>query len=166
MNYWKPRRNFKYYKAVTSFVQGKTILDVGGGVLLGCQFLSQFPNYDRTSIELPRKSEHNIPNVRVIQEDFLTWEIDKQYDTVLCLQVLEHVENPKKFAEKLFLCGDNIIISVPYLWRKGRCKDHLHDPVDEAKLRSWTGKEPMKQVIVEDNKMKRLVAIWQQHQHK
>ena len=82
--------------------------------------------------------------MRVINAEFLTWEPDRQYDLVLCLQVLEHIPDPTPFARKLFACGRVVVVSVPHRWPEGSCGEHVHDPVDEGKLREWSGREPMK----------------------
>jgi SAM-dependent methyltransferase len=51
--------------------------------------------------------------------------VDGSFDTVLCTQVLEHLENPQKALDEIFRVLKNnnesyAIISVPYLW-------HLHE---------------------------------------
>jgi len=70
-------------------------------------------------------------------------EFDRVFDLGLCPQVLEHLYNPKKFVCKIFKVCKIAIISVPYKWGKGCCLDHIHDPIDEDKLFSWTGKVPV-----------------------
>ena len=72
----------------------------------------------------------------------------KRYDLAICLQVLEHVPQVEAFARKLFDISSSVLISVPYKWPKGNVKGHIHDPVDEAKLRSWTQRKPDYQIIV------------------
>ena len=53
-----------------------------------------------------------------------------------------------------------MIISVPYRWPKGKCAPHLQDPVDEAKLRSWVGRDWTEGCIADDG-MKRFVAVYE-----
>jgi hypothetical protein len=163
-DYGDRRKDMRYYREAANYVRrfvpvGQPILDVGGGVLLGCRFLESLPEYDRTSIELPRKSTHTIEGVRVLEEDFMQWKADQEYSAVLCLQVLEHVERPKEFALKLFSCAPVVILSVPYRWSAGFCECHKHDPVDEKKLKGWTGIDPTSSVIVSDDK-KRMVSAY------
>ena len=73
------------------------------------------------------------------------------------MQVLEHQENAREFAQKLLQTGRVVIVSVPYRWLAGTCSDHRHDPVDEVKLREWFGCDPIESKI-EDT---RLVAVYQ-----
>ena len=82
--------------------------------------------------------------------DFFDFEPEEKYDFVTCLQVLEHIPDAKAFARKLFQTADHVLISVPYLWKKGRATYHVHDPVDRNKLLEWTGREPDYSVVVEE----------------
>jgi hypothetical protein len=76
------------------------------------------------------------------------------------LQVLEHLENPAEFAQKLFQSGQTVIISVPYKWPSGIQKNHVQDPVDEQKLKCWTGRDAIELLIVCDRR-ERLIAVYQ-----
>ncbi|HEX2372183.1 MAG TPA: hypothetical protein VHI33_06165 [Solirubrobacterales bacterium] len=39
-------------------------------------------------------------------------------------------------------------------------EEHVHDPVDESKLRAWTGYDPTETAIIEDVGMERLIAAY------
>lgn len=158
-SYWEGRQHLQYYRTVLHYARkycpdGTTLLDVGGGVGLGCRYLEWFERFDRTCVELP-STGCTLDGVTVIHADFLEWEPDRRYDLVLCLQVLEHVPDPIAFARKLFACGKVVIVSVPYRWNATACSEHRHDPVDERKLREWTGRKPVESVVVDS----RLVAV-------
>lgn len=169
-DYWKDRKNLGYYKQVEAYADqycptGRSLLDVGGGVSMGCKLLERFARFDRRmSVEnwanagLP-EDESSIDGVEVEICDFLKWQYPvEKFDLVLCLQVLEHIEDEKiiSFTQRLFACGEVVIISVPYRWEAGRCEYHCQDPVDEDKLFGWTGSEPGESVIVGE----RLVAVY------
>ena len=69
------------------------------------------------------------------------------------MQVLEHVEHPKQFAQKLFDIAQKIIITVPYKWPIGSCKPwHIHDMIDEETMFQWTGRPANVQFIVPELK--------------
>lgn len=145
-SYWQDRKDLSYYRTVDQFARdycpnGKTLLDVGGGVGLGCRYLERFSQYERTSIEKPTRG-CSLQGVRVIHSNFLQWQPQQTYDLVLCLQVLEHILDASTFAQRLFECGPVVIISVPYQWQAGSCPYHVHDPIDDAKLRTWTARTP------------------------
>ena len=97
--------------------------------------------------------------VETVVADFRDFEPEGPFDLVLCLQVLEHLARPEPFARKLLQTGRTVIISVPHSWPAGGVESHLQDPVDEAKLRLWTGAEPVETSVVDDGKQ-RLVAVY------
>lgn len=49
-----------------------------------------------------------------------------------------------------------VIVSVPYMWEKGRTKSHVQDPVDMEKLTRWFEREPVFCNIVDE----RLIAVF------
>ena len=79
--------------------------------------------------------------------DFLTSEPDRQYEFVICLQVLEHIPETARYLRNLFECGRVVIISVPFRRPKGSCGEHVHDPVDERKLQEWMGRDPVESAV-------------------
>jgi len=165
VNYGQQRRAHRYYQQALAYLRrycaAGAVLDVGGGVSMGCRYLAELPGYERTCIELPGKGGATLEDVRLILQDFTSWEPDRPYDAVLCLQVLEHVDDPTTFARKLFDCAPVGIISVPYLWPAGSCQYHRHDQIGLDKLRQWTGREPREsKVVKEDDGSTRLVAVY------
>ncbi len=97
--------------------------------------------------------------VDVVQADFREYRPPAAFDLVLCLQVLEHLAEPEAFARRLFDIGRTVIISVPYEWPEGAYPLHVQDPVDEAKLERWTGRQPTVTRIVADER-ERLIAVY------
>jgi hypothetical protein len=142
-SYWEERKNFLYYQVVRIIATGvageaKSVLDVGSS---GCPYLDWFPEAEhRTSLDL--RKPYVAEGIDSVTSNYLTWEVDRQYDLVLCLQVLEHVRKADEFAQKLLASGKIVVVSVPYKWSEGSVSSHVHDPVDEAKLRKWFGREP------------------------
>jgi len=147
--YWNKRKNMQYYKKVTEIINDlkpKSLIDIGNG---GCPYISCEHSEDTVTLDIENacKSE----KIRSIVVDFMEWEKDKDYELVVCSQVLEHIHDAKSFAEKLFTIGKSVLISVPYKWPSGTELEHIHDPVDEEKIRSWTGRDPDKSWIVTEN---------------
>jgi hypothetical protein len=95
-----------------------------------------------------------------VAADFYEFESAERFDLVLCLQVLEHLDRPGPFARKLLAAGRTTIISVPHEWPGWVTEEHVHDPVDESKLRAWTGGDPTETAIIEDLGMERLIAAY------
>jgi hypothetical protein len=161
MSYAESRRHYNYYREVVRLAQsrlsqGDRVIDVGSGEatvigdLEGCG----------KRVTLDQRWIPSQPGVEHITADFISWRPDADYDLVVCLQVLEHLDEPATFTRKLFDTGRTVIISVPYRWPSGYCAGHVQDPVDEDKLRRWTGREPDELLIVQD-RMKRLIAVYE-----
>lgn len=167
-NYWETRKECNYYKKVIEIINEETILrsNIGSSVAsiidIGCantEILKNFNIKDKACLDFNKLPE--TVGVRTIKCDFYKWVPDKKYDIVMCLQVLEHLDRPKEFANKLFeLSNGKVIISVPYKWKKGFCIHHVQDPVDETKLFEWTQRVPSESYIIEDNSVKRIICVY------
>jgi hypothetical protein len=161
-DYWEERKNWHYYQKVVELArefapQAHTVIEVGPRETPFLERVNWIPS--KTAID--RYFRPTIQGATNLQGDFLEFQPPHRFDLVLCLQVLEHLEEPQPFASKLLETGNIVIVSVPYKWRKGYCKWHLQDPVDEAKLLSWTKKEWLRRVVVEDDGAERLIAVFE-----
>jgi hypothetical protein len=159
-SYWTQRRHLKYYREVIRLAgkhvpEGRTLIDVGAGETGVVETLEGF----QRRVVLDIQSIRPRRGVEVVTTDFMHYDTDTRFDLVLCLQVLEHLEDPGPFARKLFAIGRTVIISVPYRWPEDFWPWHLHDPVDEAKLENWTGRQPTEMCIVADEQQ-RMIAVY------
>jgi hypothetical protein len=161
LSYWDSRKHFNYYQQVLKYAkkyvpQGHSVLDVGGG---DCNYISWFSWIPYKEV-VDIKASKPIDGVVSTRCDFLEYKPKHVFDLVLCLQVLEHLEDPRAFCDKLLSTGQHIIVSVPYQWPEGTCVGHIQDPVDEKKLQSWMRQPALEKNIVTDGRMRRLVAIY------
>jgi hypothetical protein len=145
-----------YYHAVRVLVdhistRAKSLIDVGSA---GYPYLNWFPHIERR-VSLDLKKPFVAPGVESITTDFLKFETDEIFDIATCFQVMEHVPDPKAFAEKLLTLGKTVVISVPYKWQRGWAKTHIQDPVDETKLLSWFGRKPNFEYICHEIRIER-----------
>lgn len=142
-DYWEKRKDTLYYQVFRVLTQGLSIkansmIDIGSG---GCPYLDWFPNVpNRASLDIERP--YTAPDIESITADFLNWQPSGTYDLVTCLQVLEHISDAGAFAQKLLSIGSIVVVSVPYKWRAGKTEGHVHDPVDEEKMKQWFQREP------------------------
>ncbi|MFT4260877.1 MAG: class I SAM-dependent methyltransferase [Candidatus Woesearchaeota archaeon] len=160
-NYGEFRKNFKYYREAFNFASkmsvtkhGK-ILDVG--IKDSTVTLDMFPNtYQKFAIDNEFPNDFVYPkDINCIEMDIFDYKPEGKYDIVLCQQVLEHVDDPKKFYSKLkSLSKDIIVISVPY----GSWHNTPFDPINEKRVKQWTGEKPVLESIVEDFGVKRYIA--------
>lgn len=163
--YWAKRRGMMYYQYVRMLAfplaaEARSLIDVGSHSTSLAEEFDWIPERVALDLGTPYSSD----SVRGIQADFLHFRPARRYDFALCLQVLEHVPQAGDFARKLLAVADRVLVSVPYNWRKGQCKQHCQDPVDEAKLAGWFGREPTYSVVVEEpfqkTKSRRLIAYF------
>lgn len=159
-SYWESRKNLHYYKVVLDLAMkhcshGQSLLDVGAA---NCEYISWFTSFIiKTRVDI--RPTTTILGTETVQMDFMNYSPSRHFDLVLCLQVLEHLENPTNFCVKLLEIGKVVIISVPYKWPKGKCQSHVQDPVDELKLLTWLGKPWRDSKIVKDGSLNRLIVV-------
>jgi hypothetical protein len=159
-DYWADRKHMAYYGEVERLARayvpkGGSVLDVGAGV---SKLLQRFDWFGRR-VSLDKRDQAPQRGVEHVTADFLNYQVSDRFELVLCLQVLEHLPDPAIFVQKLFAIGATVIISVPYQWPPGRHSSHVQDPIDEAKLASWTDRTPVETRIVQ-NGMSRLIAVY------
>lgn len=150
-SYWASRSEMLYYHCVETFLaafahDAENIIDIGSGQAGYLERIDWIPE----RYTLDRAPPYESQAVKGIHCNFFEFKPDRKYEVALCLQVLEHIDDAKSFAAHLFEVADRVIISVPYQWPEGASPHHVQDPVDEAKLREWTGREPSHLVIVSE----------------
>ena len=160
LGYWEQRSEYAYYRVVAELAQryvpmGHAVLDVGARDTQTLLALDWFPQ--RVALDLQRGP--SLPGVERIVADFRRWEPPIRFDLVLCLQVLEHLEDPPGFIRKLRGAGRVVIVSVPYRWPQGLHPEHVQVPVDEKKLHGWAGRQPLETRLVMDER-ERLIAVF------
>jgi hypothetical protein len=161
--YWEKRVELFYYEVVKEWIQkqgeGGWILDVGARstpIVLEGTFSR------RTAIDII-PFRHVLEGVEQIETNWMEFPLQGQADLVLCLQVLEHLDDElvAPFAQKVLKAGKRAIISVPYKWSEKDCEHHLQDPVDLDKLIGWTGRPPLEHYVERRDKMNRLIALFE-----
>ena len=148
MTYWAERENLEYYQTVRTWLE-----EFGGGTLLdvGCcdTPVATWGQFDERITVDPRPR----PALMGVRQVIGSWpdcaSVVPRCDVLTCLQVLEHLADPTTFCAALFGNARRaVILSVPWGWEAGWCKSHVQDPVDAAKLRGWTGREPDRLVVI------------------
>lgn len=160
-DYWEVRKNYRYFTDVVRLAKAhapdaKSVLDVGPRDTPFVRELAWIP--EKTALDL--EFQPTIEGATNLQGDFLQYRPEKPFDLVLCLQVLEHLDDPTTFARKLLATGRTVIISVPYRWPLGMCKWHPQDPIDEEMLLGWTGRPFLEKSIVKDEGSERIIAVF------
>ena len=163
MEYWEERKGLAYYQRVRHWIErlpGDSLLDVGPAdtpIAIWGSFK------ERVTVDL--EHDPGLPGVQSVVADFLTWEPGRTFDVVTCLQVVEHQtdDRVKRFAAKLLTLGTWLIVSVPYEWAHRPDGQHPQDPINMQKLVTIMGQEPLYTEVVQDNKRRRLIAVYGPH---
>lgn len=169
LSYWERRKNSVYIHAAQAVCRRfgnspRSVLDVGSN---GTPTLEWHRQSAERLLSLDMNKPYRAEGVESVRTDFLKFESDTKFDLVTCFQVLEHVPNPKAFAQKLLSMGDVVVASVPYKWPEGRCALHLHDPVDRKKMHAWFDREPNYSYVskeIERNSLERLIHVYLMNQ--
>lgn len=163
-NYWGKRSDLKYYRTAVRYARlfaprARSVLDVGSANCEYINWLDWIPH----RVRLDRQKLAPLEGVESIRGDFMEFDPERKFDVVLCLQVLEHLDDPTPFTRKLLAQGKVVVISVPYMWPYRPRSSHVQDPVDQEKFLSWTGRPWLKMDIVKGRKSgvnRRLVAVF------
>jgi len=122
----------RFYGAVNHFVQAcsmemKTILEIGVGEGYSTQRIRQMlplgTQFEASEFraDLVRLAQHRNPDIRVSQESIYALNRESSsFDLVFCLEVLEHLEDPRAALTELArVCRKYCIVSVPRepIWR-------------------------------------------------
>ena len=150
-DYWRRRSDLLYYQYFRYIVRcighdATSLIDVGSGNAPYLEWFDWIP--ERVSVD--RGVPYASAAVRGIKGDIHELSLEHRFDLCTCLQVLEHVEEPARFARRLLEMGRLVLISVPYKWRKGRTPGHLNDPVDLAAVTAWFGRAPNYHLVVRE----------------
>lgn len=164
-NYRQSRQNLPYFMRALKIVNARkdcnSILDVGGG---SAGFLDRVDlQYTRRMLVDPDCTPGGgCPNYICMDIDFMYLRIpDNQFDVVVCLQVMEHIDPAirREFAAKLVqTAGKLLVVSIPYKWQ-GSKEVVDHNGLDEHNIAEWFGTKSFKFDIVGKAKQRRMVCV-------
>lgn len=160
-SYWEERKYLSYYQEVNrllnEFGPGNSILDIGSG---GTPVATWGDFTDRHQCDKSNCKVYN--GVKFHKCDWMDMKVEKKFDVITCLQVMEHLPNyeyVKEFSKKIVSNCRYAIFSVPINWGADVCKHHPLDPISFNDLSKFDyGKEWISYRLCKD-KMKR--AVWQ-----
>ncbi len=97
-------------------------------------YFVEYGDFAKTNKDLGTK-------ITTVTADFMEYQLPngKQFDLLLCNQVLEHVPDPASFMKKLIESATTSIISVPYNWEGcGEICNHKTDYITMSMLTEWS----------------------------
>lgn len=139
-------RRWEYGLALQALLdnESKNVLEVGGGgslliplvYLKGMEVIEVDP-WDCSGMLLQQKVRLGLlEDIRFFQEDFLDFNIDEQFDAVVCTSVIEHVPEHEKFFQKLlsYVKPDGILVLTTDFHPSG-------EQFSQAHLRTYSEKD-------------------------
>lgn len=122
----QPREKARYLWA-SSRACGTTLLEVGCSNGYGSQFFNTSIDYlgldyDAGIVEMAKEEGWN-ENCRFVQGDINTFELG-QYDTIVAMEVIEHIDTGREVAQKLKKHCKRLLITVPYMEPPGFWGEH------------------------------------------
>ncbi len=154
--YASSRKHLAYYRYIRNLlsmlsIRCESIIDVGSNDV---DVISHLSCPKKVSLDLRKPLEKT--GVEPIKADFFKHSFQDKFDIACCFEVLEHLDNPNIFSQKLLQTGRLVVVSVPFKWKVGECKFHCQDPVDADKIISWFNREPMFLQVVS----RRMIAVF------
>ncbi len=140
-------KSFLRDKLTKILLEKKSVLDIGGGLRVDLRRSNRFAEANQWLLPYLKKVEYKILDVvSDYHPDFvgdihnLPFE-NEQWDAIVCVSVLEHVENPLKAVEELYRVlksGGYCFIYIPFLYyyhaEKGYYKDYWRFTKDTIPL--------------------------------
>jgi len=115
-----PPRELARYEWVKRNITGSKVLEIGCSSGYGLRLFGDIEGLDYTGvdynadiIEYARENFGDMPGVKFLQQD-ISKGITGHYDTIVALEVLEHLPNGREIAQRLKRHCDTLLISVPY----------------------------------------------------
>lgn len=119
-------REIARYRWAMSYVQpGQSVLELGCTCGYGTRFLPRScayvgVDYDEPIIQYARREYErttpgNIQFVCATIDHYLSALIDRTFDVVIALEVIEHVPNGRAVAQELKTVAPTVLLSMPYL---------------------------------------------------
>lgn len=137
----QPREKGRYLWAASRLI-GNSVLEVGCSNGYGSQFFGDSVaylglDYDAKIIEVA-KEEGWGENKQFVHADINTFEL-QQYDTIVAMEVIEHIDTGLEIAQKLKQHCKRLLITVPYMETPGFWGEHhrLH-MLNESHLPGFT----------------------------
>ena len=167
--YWKRRKNLLYYKKIleicSKILEGNenySIIDFGcfnTELIFNLKCNNKFLLDKNNSYKEEQKKIIAEKNIKFLKQSIYDVKYQNEFDICLCLQTLEHLENPQKAFEIIHKSSRKYtIISLPYKWRE--CKYHTHHHINQELIKKWTQIDPNESYLIKDKNLERIINIY------
>jgi SAM-dependent methyltransferase len=166
--YWGKRKNYEYYKKVIEICSEISKNNKDYSIIdFGCKDTEVIfdLNYSKKFLLDIENQYSELQKNQIVQKgiSFITKSIHdinyvNEFDVCLCLQTIEHLDNPRKAFDLIYKASKKyIVISLPYKWKKSSWDNHTG--IDEEIIKNWIGIDPNESYIVEDGK-ERIINLY------
>jgi SAM-dependent methyltransferase len=167
--YWKKRKNDLYYQMIVKICsnlikenENYSIIDYGccdTEVIFDLKCKNKFLLDLNNNYSEKQKQIILEKNIKFIRDSIMSIKWQNKFDICLCLQTIEHLDDPRKAFENIHKSSKKYtIISLPYKWAE--FKSHKHNHIDEEIIKEWTQIEPNESFIVRDNGFERIINVY------
>ena len=168
--YWNKRQHFLYYKKIveicSKILEGNenySIIDFGcknTEVIFDLKCDKKFLLDIKNKYKRYQKLKIAKKNIIFIEKSIYDIDYTNQFDICICLQTLEHLENPERAFQIIHKASKKYtIISLPYKWRSGT-KGHIHHNIDEQLIKEWTKLDPIQSYLTKDETSERIINVY------
>lgn len=134
-----------YYQVILDFFQEGifSILDIGCGIGDGVSYVKEqrknclVAGCDFSDVAI-QKAKSSYPNMDFFVFDIYKDILEKQYDYITLVEIIEHLEDPYKCIDKCLKKCKYLIISVPYKNALKKDKEHIITDITEESFRKYT----------------------------
>jgi 2-polyprenyl-3-methyl-5-hydroxy-6-metoxy-1,4-benzoquinol methylase len=127
---WREHRGHveRYELAATLLTPGAHVLDAACGIGYGAQVLSEL-HEDHHYFGVDRFTVHSefLTFGWFTSADLDHWTPHRTFDLGICLETLEHLRYPHRFASVLMSSCSTLLVSVPTIPSMHNNEHHLHD---------------------------------------
>lgn len=133
INVWD---KFFQEKMLKIFTEKKTVLDIGGGLRTGVSKGNRMDKKNAWLEEYIKRVDYKVMDKVVAYGPDLVGDVqkmdfsDSNWDAVICIAVLEHVEEPQRAVQEIYRVltpGGFCFIYVPFLYYYHPMKDYYND---------------------------------------
>jgi len=169
-NYWNRRKELTYYSKIIEICsemlknnENYSIIDFGcknTEVIFDLKCDKKFLLDKKDKYKPYQKLKIAEKNIIFIQKSIYDIDYINEFDICICLQTLEHLENPERAFQIIHKASKKYtIISLPYKWRSGT-KGHIHHHIDEQIIKKLTKIDPIQSYVIKDKDLERIINVY------
>lgn len=166
--YWNERKEYVYLhvcKQILGIVgaSARSAADIGSNRTPILDLLPHVPH--RFSVD--PQNPYVADGIQSVRESFFDWKPPCEINVGSCFQVMEHVSNPKDFAQRMLELCEVSLISVPYREPEGANPGHIQSNIELETICQWFDRMPNYHYIATElSGGSRIICLFDRHHAK